>query len=117
MSALWIPSFDVNMDKDVKYRNVPINTEWFRDTVMREIVEQVFDVNDDNGYTHSISYNEEEDVFKVVFKYDSDIELPLTIAKPFFDKFMAEELTEYLGVQKDTNPFELEGFVLIYKKL
>ena len=108
---------DVYMEKDVTYRDESVTTGWFRDSVMSEVAEQVF--GDGYGYTHSIYYNKEKDVFKVVFatcKYDKVIELPLTIAQPFFDSFCDEEAEEYSGVQADTNPTDHEGYILIYKK-
>ena len=118
-NTMWIPSFeeikvvthengDVCMDGSVTYRNLEVNTEWFRDAVMGDVAEQVFG----DGNTHAIFYNKEKDMFKVVF----DSEQSVTISKPFFDKFMMEELEEYPGIQEDKNPKDIEGYTLIYKK-
>ena len=108
-TKLWIPSFEEIkcMDENVTYRNLQVNTEWFRDAVMGDVAEQVFG---DDVPTQAIFYNKEKDVFKVVFATGTVI-----ISKPFFDKFMVEDLEEYPGIQEDKNPKDFEGYTVIYK--
>ena len=108
-TKLWIPSFEEIkcMDESVTYRNLQVNTEWFRDAVMGDVAEQVFG---DEVPTQAIFYNKEKDVFKVVFATGTII-----ISKPFFDKFMVEDLEEYPGIQGDKTPKDFEGYTLIYK--
>ena len=73
---MWNPDFkeikiierydgDIKVDGDVKYRGLLL-MDWFRDCIINEVVHQLFDAND--GYVQRISYNENNDDFKIDFK-------------------------------------------------
>jgi hypothetical protein len=131
MSLLWNPPFDDIIIIDdgyddtvwIKHDNSTYRgyttMDWFNESIMKEVMDQVLDIG--YGYMHKILYNQELDVFKVVFKQDkTSLDFALIINQPFFDDSIFDTFEDkvkiYKGVYEDKNPSDFKGYVLIYMK-
>ena len=127
---MWTPAFDriivrsdpkyddeARIDPAAVYRDLSV-MDWFPEDIMTEVMNQTLGID---GYMHEILYNEQRDIFKVIFRQDeTDTDYTVDITQSFFETFFnplqAGRDTMYQGVHSNQRLINRDEYETIYKK-